>query len=220
MGIENKKKIIYCIADIHGCIEGLSVPECDILLIAGDISKHGRQFYKDVNWLSFNFNLWLNDQPAKQIIMTPGNHDIIFDQAKSLVPKLNCKVLIDELIEVEGIKIYGSPWSKEFYDWAFNLSEDKLKLVWDKIPEGIDILLVHSPPYGILDMTQNPRYESKHIGSESLLHRIKEIRPKYVIFGHNHGQPGTVEEDGIVFINATLLNDAYQKVNPPILIEI
>jgi hypothetical protein len=27
----------------------------------------------------------------------------------------------DELIEVEGLRIYGSPWQPEFGGWAFNL---------------------------------------------------------------------------------------------------
>jgi len=216
MGI--KKKIV-CISDLHGNTKGFTVPKCDLLLIAGDFGKHGKNIYNDVNWLSCNFNKWLREQPAKNIVVTPGNHDVIFDRALSMVPKLDCDILIDKMIEIEGIKIYGSPWSLEFYDWGFNLTEQNLKLIWDKIPEGIDILLVHSPPYGILDMTMNPRYDSKRIGSHSLMKKIKEIRPKYVVFGHNHGQPGIVEEDGITFINATLLDDSYVMVNKPTIIE-
>ena len=201
-------------------IKGLTVPKCDLLLIAGDVSRHGKRIHQDANWLASHFSKWLQEQPAKHIVMTPGNHDVVFDYALKTVPKLDCKVLIDELVEIEGLKIYGSPWSLEFYNWGFNLSEEKLKLVWDNIPEGIDILLIHSPPYGIFDMTQNPRYESKRIGSPSLLKRIEEVRPKNVIFGHNHGEPGVVEKDGITYVNATLLNDYYERVNPPTIIEV
>ena len=208
------------ISDIHGGVKGFTVPKCDLLLIAGDVGRHGKDIFSDGNWLASRFNPWLEQQPAKHIVMTPGNHDVVFERALQSVPKLSCHVLIDKLIEIDGLKIYGSPWSLEFYDWGFNLSEEKLKLVWDKIPGGIDILLVHSPPYGILDMTQNPRYESKHIGSKSLLKKIKEIRPKYVVFGHNHGEPGSIEKDGTIFINATLLNDYYERVNPPTIIEV
>lgn len=218
MGIKN----IVCISDMHGQIKGLTVPECDLLLIAGDVSNCGKRIYEDANWLALHFNQWLKQQPAKHIVMVPGNHDVIFDYALSTVPKLDCHILIDKLVEIEGLKIYGSPWSKDFYNWGFNLPEKKLKLAWDKIPEGIDILLVHSPPYGIFDMTQNLRYEKKRIGSPSLLKKIKEIRPKYVVFGHNHGQPGVVEKDGIVFINATVLDDSRtgEIVNPPTVIEV
>ena len=215
-----KKEIIYCISDIHGQIDKLEIPECDILLIAGDISRYGRQIYKDANWLKFNFNPWLEKQPAKHIIMTPGNHDINFQNAPSLIPKLNCHVLIDELLEIDGIKIYGSPWNVWFYDWGFNLSEEKLKLVWDNIPENIDILLLHSPPFGILDMANHPNYPATNIGSKSLTKRIEEIHPKYVVFGHNHSGFGIVEKEGITYINASLLDDLYKKVNSPILLEI
>ncbi len=216
MGIKN----IIAISDLHGLIKGYTSPKCDLLLIAGDVGRHGKDIYKDANWLAYNFNPWLRQQPAKHIVMIPGNHDVVFDEALSIVPKLDCHVLIDEMVEIEGLKIYGSPWSLEFYNWGFNLSEEKLAMVWEKIPEGLDILLVHSPPYGIMDMTQNLKYEQKRIGSPSLLKKIKEVRPKYVIFGHNHGQPGMIEKDGIVFINATLLNDYYERVNPPTIIEI
>lgn len=213
---------IVVTSDIHGQIKNLSIPECDILLIAGDIGDYGKQIYKDANWLEYDFNPWLKKQPAKHIVMTPGNHDVVFDYALSLVPKLDCHVLIDKFIEVEGIKIYGSPWSREFYNWGFNLPEDKLALAWEKIPEGLDFLLVHSPPYGIFDETQHPHYPSNRIGSPSLLERIKKVRPKYVIFGHNHGQPGVMEEDGITFINATLLDDSRTGIitNPPTIINI
>lgn len=219
MGI---KKKIYCISDMHGCIKDLSVPECDILLIAGDVSCYGRNIYKDGNWLALHFESWLQKQPAKHIIMIPGNHDVIFDLALWTVPKLSCHVLIDELIEIKGLKIYGSPWSLTFCDWAFNLQEKKLNLVWQKIPRGLDILLVHSPPYDILDSTQNPKYLSEHIGSKSLRKRIEEILPKYVVFGHNHGQPGVIKKDGITYINATVLDDSRtgKIVNPPVLIEV
>jgi Icc-related predicted phosphoesterase len=215
-----KKKIVCCTSDIHGNIKDIEIPECDILLIAGDIGRHGRQIYKDANWLGYDFNPWLEKQPAKHIVMTPGNHDIIFQDALKLVPKLSCNVLIDELVEIEGLKIYGSPWQTRFYDWGFNLTEDKLKLVWDKIPADIDILLVHSPPFGIMDMTQHPGYPCKRIGSRSLAERIKVIRPKYVVFGHNHGEPGVIERDGITYINATLVDDSYIVKNPPIMIEV
>ena len=217
MGLEDK--IIYCVSDIHGKVDKIDIPECDILLIAGDIGRHGRQIYKDANWLEYNFNPWLKKQPAKHIVMTPGNHDIVFQDARSLVPKFDCHLLIDEMVEIDGIKIYGSPWSLEFYDWGFNLSEEKLKLVWDKIPEDIDILLVHSPPFGILDMTHHPGYPAKRIGSRSLTDRIKKIRPKYVVFGHNHGEPGVIKRDGVTYINATLLDDSYMVVNSPTLIK-
>jgi hypothetical protein len=45
----------------------------------------------------------------------------------------------------DNIRIYGSPWQPEFYNWAFNLPRngEALKAKWDAIPENTDILITH-----------------------------------------------------------------------------
>ncbi|MCK4490026.1 MAG: hypothetical protein KAU23_07180 [Anaerolineales bacterium] len=51
---------------------------------------------------------------------------------------------------IDGTKFYGSPWQPWFYDWAFNLQRGpEIRSKWELIPEGIDILITHGPPYGI-----------------------------------------------------------------------
>lgn len=51
------------------------------------------------------------------------------------------------------------------------LSESKLKAKWALIPEDIDILITHGPPYGKLDKTS-----WGHCGSIRLDERVKQIR--------------------------------------------
>ena len=48
-----------------------------------------------------------------------------------------------------GILCYGSPWQPEFCDWAFNVKrgEDILEK-WNLIPETVDVLVTHGPPFG------------------------------------------------------------------------
>ena len=36
----------------------------------------------------------------------------------------SCIYLNDSSVELFGYKIFGSPWTPWFYDWAFNLSEE------------------------------------------------------------------------------------------------
>jgi Icc-related predicted phosphoesterase len=117
------------------------------------------------------------------------------------------------------LKIYGTPVQPPFCDWAFNRGEEQIQKYWDNIPKGLDILLLHCPPYGILDSTHHPKYTSEHIGSKSLLKRIKEVKPKLVVFGHNHGEHGVVEEDGIKYVNASLVDELYKMTRKPIIIE-
>lgn len=95
--------------------------------------------------------------------------------------KIEC--IEDYLVFYSGLKIYGTPVQLPFNNWAFNREEAQIQKYWDNIPEGLDILLIHSPPYGILDETHHPKYTSEHIGSKSLLRGIKEVRPKLVVFG-------------------------------------
>ena len=60
----------------------------------------------------------------------------------------------NESVEILGLKIYGSPYSPEFCNWAFSINpDDESKQMWDKIPKDTDILITHGPPYKILDKT-------------------------------------------------------------------
>jgi Icc-related predicted phosphoesterase len=87
---------------------------------------------------------------------------------------------------------------------------------WDMIPEGIDILLCHCPPYGIMDfVTRKYEKHSISIGSQSLRNRIEKIRPKYVVFGHAHSNHGTETIDGITYINCCLLSESYTMIYKP-----
>jgi hypothetical protein len=83
---------------------------------------------------------WCGDADDCVCVCVPaGNHDLTFDPqsyghtwrrfghktqhdcAAVKASLKNCTYLEDELVEVEGIRIYGSPWQPEFCDWAFNL---------------------------------------------------------------------------------------------------
>ena len=219
---------VCCISDMHGNLK-FDVPKSDLLLIAGDIcpATHDpfESSYTQKDWLENKFNPWLSEQPIKQCVMIAGNHDWIWETHPRLVPwmNFNCCYVEDEIAimtSLHGLKIYGTPVQLPFCEWAFNREERNIQRYWNNIPEGLDILLLHSPPYGILDETHHPKYTSEHIGSKSLLKRIEEVRPKLVVFGHNHGEHGVVERDGIKYINASLVDEEYKMVREPIVIEI
>lgn len=215
---------IVCIADMHSKLN-FKVPECDLLLIAGDMEP---AYYSDTmsvglqsTWLNMEFRYWLGDQPVKECVAIAGNHSWIWQVAKNRVPKLNANFhyIEDETIEMFGLKIHGTPVTCIFNDWAFNRSEEVLQRHWDNIPDDTDILLCHSPIFGIMDKVE--RYNlQKHIGSKSLKRRIREIKPKMVIFGHAHGEYGVVDKFGIKFINCSLVNEDYDLVREPIIVEV
>jgi Icc-related predicted phosphoesterase len=216
---------VVAISDMHGQLE-FSVPEADLLLIAGDLCPASHDpwmsLYMQEDWLNIELRYWLADQPIKECVAVAGNHDWIWEKDASRVPKLNKNFhyIEDESIEILGVKIYGTPVQLPFNDWAFNREEKRIQSHWDNIPEGLDILLLHSPPYGILDETHHPNYASEHIGSKSLMKRIKKVNPRYVIFGHNHGAYGVEEHDGITYVNASLVDEEYKMNKEPIILEI
>jgi Icc-related predicted phosphoesterase len=91
--------------------------------------------------------------------------------------------------------------------------------IWDKLPEGLNILVTHGPPFGILDAT--PHFDGyERCGCRALAKRVKEIKPRYHAFGHIHDSHGVAREDETTFINAAIMNDSYKVTFEPIVLEI
>lgn len=205
---------ILAISDQHGILP--EIPDCDLLLIAGDIlpvKNHALDF--QAQWLDTDFRYWLKSLPARQIVFVAGNHDLVFQQKPHLVPKnLPAVYLQDSGFEWEGLKIWGTPWQPWFFDWAFNLREPELKAKWDLIPDDTDILVVYGPPFGYGDGVPS-RGNIRSTGSPSLLERIKAIEPKLVVFGHIHEGRGEWRIGETVMAIVTLVNERYEPVYKP-----
>ena len=113
---------------------------------------------------------------------------------------------------IDGIKIYGSPWTPFFYNWAFNLRRgQQIASKWAAIPDDTDILITHGPPYGVLDSASDGS-----VGCKDLLDRIEIVKPQYHIFGHIHEGYGEYTRKGTKHLNACSLNSMYQSGNDPI----
>jgi len=174
-----------------------------------------------------------------------GNHDLTFDNAnypevlKQKIRKnkpnfpsklhldllcLETKKLLteaiyleDNTVEIMGKTFYGSPWSPEKSMTAFKLQRGpEILEKWKKIPENVDVLITHTPPFGILDKTKS----GINAGCEDLLREIERIKPKVHIFGHIHDGYGMIEKNGIKFINAASWNRRSKSMNPPICFEL
>jgi len=206
---------ICTLSDIHGQL--CNVPACDLLLIAGDlcpVRDHSLSFQE--HWLEFNFKPWLKNIDAKEKVFIFGNHDFIGEERPERVSKIfsdvkNIHYLQDSGVECLGLKVYGSAWTLYFYDWAFNLYENDLKDKWAQIPQDTDILVCHGPPYGYGDLCGK-----ENVGSPSLLERIKEIKPKLVVYGHIHNGFGTWTLDKTILANVSVVDDRYELVRKPV----
>lgn len=206
---------LVMISDTHEW--SCEVPDGDILIHAGDLTMAGT-----VNSVD-RAGVWLRSLPHKHKIVIAGNHDWLFEKNKNLAKWLLQSDIIyleNEGVEVEGIKLWGSPITPWFFDWAFNVNRGSdIKKYWDMIPEGLDVLITHGPPQDILDQA-NPKMNTEHCGCEDLLMAVKKKKPKIHVFGHIHGGYGFQNRGDTVFYNASIVDEAYQPVNDPWCVDI
>lgn len=222
------------ISDTHNKHKKLTIPECDILFHSGDWTGMGYKHEVE------DFAKWLNKQEqCKNIVITPGNHEKTFEKCLHATENdpssrtwitdkcPRAHLLIHEAVEVEGIKIFGSPWTPYFFNWAWNAGRTVKEAnhvfkpfigdLWKDIPLDTQILLTHGPAYGILDYAQDWNDKSKliSVGCVELLNKIKEMKDlKIHASGHLHLQGGKQEvHNGVLHINAAVCNEAYQPDN-------
>lgn len=193
----------------------MKLPPADVILHAGDITYKGKK--DEVQ----DFLLWFASLPYRHKIFIAGNHDFYFEKEKAadiaaIIPP-GVTYLFDNDIVIEGVKIWGSPVTPWFFNWAFNRKRGApIRKHWDKIPLDTDIILTHGPAYGVLDLVVN----NTHTGCVDLGKKIAIVKPKAHVCGHIHEGHGKVKSGGTTFINASLLNESYVHVNKPIQFEI
>lgn len=220
------RPVIYATSDLHGYLpEPKSVPDCDILLIAGDTTPatdHSGWYQK--RWINTVYRDWLYEVaegPTKRIVIeVAGNHDFIYQEAPDDLLKLPRRYLQDgaAILPEWGLFIYGTPWTPTFGGWAFMRDDRDLEQVFNKIPAGVDILVSHGPPLGLCDRN----VMGSHCGSHFLARRIREVWPSVVVCGHIHeafgmAVTGAETEDGpcqTEIYNVSRVNFNYQPVNP------
>ena len=141
-----------------------SIPHGDILIHSGDFSSFSPSRYlfsnknRDRDSVIHEINSFFKKLPHKYKIFVAGNHELSFtDQHKNYIEQniTEAIYLHDKMVEIEGLKIYGSPWtSKRATSYARGSSIPRKDLVkhWDKIPTETDILITHMPPEGIMDL--------------------------------------------------------------------
>lgn len=216
---------IVVTADLHGNLP--HIPKCDLLLIGGDVCPvWDHDPSTQAMWLRRRFAPWLRSLPAEEIVGIAGNHDFVAVKYPGSVVHLPWRYLNNETIDVDGLRIFGSPLSPYFTPgWVFMPPDRELAATWDLIPEDVDILLVHGPPKGIQDKTI-PLFEhmkSQHAGSGSLRNKLiynSYPQLKIVAFGHIHEGYGQQVVQGVRYINASYVNEAYQPGQEPIVIDI
>lgn len=197
---------VVAISDTHGKYGELSIPEADLLVHAGDITLRG-----SVGELKA-FNEWARRLPMP-VVCIAGNHDLELEfKPEARAALADVIYLQDEEIVVNGFRIYGSPWTPRFFNWAFMLDRGAdIRAKWEKIPSGLDILLTHGPPMFKLDRN----LAGEHCGCLDLREVVYDRLPRYHVFGHIHPGHGISMSEHVTFVNAAVCNDQLMVVNKP-----
>lgn len=200
---------IVCISDTH-CLYP-EVPDGDVIIHAGDVSMTG-----EIQEITPFFR-WFNHLPHKYKILIGGNHDRALAEIPVLFSMGAIHYLNDSWTEIDGLFIGGSPVSQQYGSiCAFAREGEELQRHWDNLSKGLDILVTHGPPYGILDRAYP---YGQQLGDVALFAAVQRIKPKLHVFGHIHGGYGIKRMNDITFVNAAHCNEAYLGVNKPIVID-
>src|ERR1700722_526214 len=159
---------LVLLSDTHQLHREVEVPDGDILIHAGDFTM----FSKSMNAI-VDFNDWLGELPHRFKVFSPGNHEFFLEADPSRRSLLdNAAVLINEGIEIQGLRIWGSPVTP-LYGGAFGLSsaQDRRRL-YAQIPGSTDVLVTHGPPFGILDSGPDP---GLHSGCRELVDAVMRV---------------------------------------------
>lgn len=210
---------IVAISDTHNQL--YSTPYVDLLIHAGDLTCGGtwKEIEKAVERLA--------SQPAKRKVAIAGNHDSDIQdkpgEARQLFKEAGIIYLEDEEVTIDGLRIYGSPWTPRYGEYAFMIERYDPDLVekWAQIPEGIDILVTHGPPWGKFDV---PFGSTMRAGDDDLMRELLRVKPRVHIFGHIHS-PGMIKssDDSILYINAAQTSTdrgMYNLVYEPVIFEL
>jgi len=233
---------LVCMSDTHDVdanywIENNLIPEGDIFLFAGDFT--GKGTVQEI----YLFTEFLQKLSFKHKIVIAGNHDLVLDREyyelgwknyhkeKEGSPdealaklKEQCTYLEEEIVEVEGLRIFGSPRSLEFMGWAFPIFPDDI-YYWDRVihkasgAEPVDIVLTHGPAIG----HGSKCYNGSEAGDEPLLNTLKtKYVPALAVTGHVHEGYGCSQEkdSGTVFLNASSLDRVYRHSHRCMVVEI
>lgn len=151
-------------------------PEVDLVLSCGDLPAKYLEYVLTV----------LN----VPLVYVPGNHD----RDDLRVPG---GIAADgEMVRVKGLRILGLGGSRrykprgrhQYTEWEMRMRSAKHlpELLWTTLRgrRAFDILLAHSPPYGIHDAT-----DPAHIGFRSFRALMKRGRPRLMAHGHTHVLP-------------------------------
>lgn len=167
--------------------------EADLVISAGDFCNARRGLPEAMALL---------DGITAPMVVVPGNAES--DSELKKAARRGIHVLHGEAMEFSGLRIFGLGYGvplTPFGAWSCDLTEEQAENLLSRC-KGADILITHSPPKGVADVTS----QGISVGSTAIRAAIETLQPQLALCGHIHdswGQTGQIGKTRVVNLGPT-----------------
>ncbi|MGV8961891.1 MAG: metallophosphoesterase family protein [Candidatus Saccharimonadaceae bacterium] len=224
---------IVAMSDLHGYLPVITEP-ADIAVIAGDIIPLNIQFNspKSQEWYKKVFAEWIAKLPVEFVYVVGGNHDAHLERLSEQEEHDFEKLFDNKVVYLRNESaqyydsvgrvwtIFGTPYCKIFGDWPFMRSTSYMQAKFEEIPDIVDIIISHDPPFKLGDcdlIKESPSFG--HVGNAPLAEQLKKTDYKILFCGHIHSGEHQFNDE-FKTVNVSLLNESYKAYYEPLYIEI
>ena len=177
---------ILAVADFHGSqyrlnivLENIKKYLPELVIVCGDITQFGP------GEVATNF---LNQIPVETFAI-PGNIDT--PDVAEAIDKSKAKNISLKKLEKNKISLVGIGGD--------SISQSNIRLI-EKILDEKSVLVSHMPPHGL----QDKAFIGMHAGNKDLRKIIDKCKPRLVLCGHIHENPGYAKTNNTIVVNCSM----------------
>jgi len=186
---------ILAVADIHGSqyrlnlvLKNIKTYTPDLIVICGDITQFGP------GDLATNF---LNQIPVETLAI-PGNIDTFdVDQGITASNAINIHM---KRVMIQGISFVGIGRDIPTALFDMSITDGVIQKPFNKILDETSVLVTHVPPFKL----QDKMFMGNHGGSKQLRNIIDTCKPRLVLCGHIHEDPGVATSGNTTVVNCSM----------------
>jgi uncharacterized protein len=161
--------------------------EADVVIGAGDFCSVHKGLDEMIEVIS---------HILKPTLLVAGNNETDVELRAACRAWPSARVLHGDGVAIDGVRFFGvggaapTPW-----EWSFDLEEAEFDAYFASCAAA-DVLVVHSPPWGVLDGSG-----AAHYGSKGVRRAIEMLSPRHVFCGHIHEFFGREENIGLSLVH-------------------
>ncbi len=159
--------------------------DVDVVVGAGDLCNVRRGLNEIIRALS-----GMN----RPTVLVPGNSESDLELIDACRTWSSAHVLHGGQATIDGVSFYGIGGGipvTPFGSWSYDFTEKEAYDLLNDCPPG-GVLVSHSPPKGILDISSDGR----SLGSQAVRDTLEHKKPELVVCGHIHGSAGQTKHFG------------------------